>query len=64
MKGVCIAVLLAVIVAGGVFAETPQKVATDAEILLGIEQDKSAANHLFFEESVMGSFENRIKLND
>jgi hypothetical protein len=64
MKGLFFVVLLALLAAGVVFAETPQRVATDAEILLGREQDRSASNHLFLEESVLGSFENRIKLNE
>ena len=63
MKGICIGLLFALL-AGGVFAETPQKVASDAGILLEQQQEKSAENHQFMEESVLVSRENRYKLND
>ena len=64
MKGICIGVLLFVLLTGAVFAETNQKVATDAEILLGQQEDRSAANHLFMDSSILVSRENRIKLNE
>ena len=63
MKIITLGVLL-VLAAGGVFAETPQRVATDAEILLGIQQDFSAENRLFLESSILLNHENRIKLNE
>jgi hypothetical protein len=64
MRGICIGLLLVLVAAGGAFAETAEKVASDADILLGVQQDRSAANHLFMEDSVLMSYENRIKLND
>ena len=64
MKSICFGVLLLVLLTGAVFAETNQKVATDAEILLGQQEDRSAANHLFMDSSVLVSRENRIKLNE
>jgi hypothetical protein len=63
MKKLCIGLVL-VFIAVAAFAETPQQVATDANVLLQQQQDRSAANHLFMETSVTVSRENRIKLND
>ena len=64
MKGICIGVLFFVLLAGAVFAETPQKVVTDAEILLGQQQDRSTSNHIFLDTGLLTSRENRIKLNE
>jgi len=64
MKRVWIVLVLVLLAAGGLFAETPQQVATDATALLGRQQDFSTDNHLFMETSVLESRENRIKLND
>ena len=63
MKNLCIGLML-LLIAGAVFAETPQQVSTDANLLLGQQEDGSAANHLFMETSVIVSHENRIRLND
>ena len=64
MKRVSIVLALMLLVAGGLFAETPQQVSTDANALLGQQQDLAADNRLFMETSVTVSRENRIKLND
>ena len=64
MRNICIVLFLVLVAAGGLFAETDQQVSTDANILLGQQQDGSADNHLFMETSVLVSRENRIKLND
>ena len=64
MKRVSIVLVLTLLVAGGLFAETPLQVSTDANVLLSQQQDLSAENHLFMDTSVIVSQENRIKLND
>jgi len=64
MKRVSIVLVLILLAVGGLFAETPQQVSTDANVLLGQQQDLAADNRLFMETSVIVSRENRIKLND
>jgi hypothetical protein len=64
MKRASIVLVLILLAAGGLFAETPQQVSTDANALLGQQKDLSADNHLFMQTSVIVSQENRIKLND
>ena len=64
MKILTLGLLLFVLAAGGLFAETSLRIATDAENLLGIQEDRSASNHLFLETSLLLKYENRVKLND
>ena len=64
MKSLFFVVLLALITAGGIFADSPEKVLADADSFLTLQQDKSATNHLFMEETTTDGFENRYKLND
>ena len=64
MKIFSITLLLFVLAGAVVFGETPQRVATDAEILLGIQEDRAADNRIFLESSVMMSYQNRIILNN
>jgi uncharacterized coiled-coil DUF342 family protein len=64
MKSLFFVVLLALITAGNIFAESPQKVTADAENFLTQQQERSASNHLFMEETAIVSHENRNKLND
>ena len=64
MKRIWIVALLVLLSAGGVFADSPRRVAIDAEFLLGAQQDRSVDNHLFLEETVLGNYENRIRLNE
>ena len=64
MKILSLGILLLVLASGGIFAESNQRVATDAEILLGQQVDWSESNRLFLELSIMASYENRIILND
>ena len=64
MKIFSLGLLLLVLASGGLFAETLERVAIDAEILLGQQQDRSADNHMFLESSILVSYENRIALNN
>ena len=65
MKKVCIGVMLALILATGIFAaEMDDKTTADAQELLAREQGKSDENHQFLDEHVFGSLENRQKLNE
>ena len=64
MKILSLGILLLVLATGSVFAESNQRVATDAEILLGQQVDWAESNRLFLELSIMASYENRIILND
>ena len=64
MKVLSLALLVLVLAAGGVYAETASRVLLDAEILLGQQQDRSAENRLFMETSILVNHENRIRLND
>ena len=56
--------LLLFLAASGAFAETSQRVAIDAELLLGQQTDRSAEYQLFLETSILANYENRIKLNE
>ena len=64
MRIFSLALLLLILVSGGVFAESQQRVALDAGVLLGQQEDRSADNHLFLESSILVSYENRITLNN
>ena len=64
MKIFSITLLLFVLAGAVVFGETQQRVTTDAEILLGIQEDRAADNRLFLDSSVLMSYENRIILNN
>ena len=63
MKRFCIFILI-VLAAGFVFAETPEKVSSDADALQTVQQGKSDEYHLFLQDSALDSYENRDKLND
>ena len=63
MKRLCF-VLLFVLAAGFIFAETAQHVARDADILLAQQEDRGANNRLFMETSIVTDHANRIRLND
>ena len=56
--------LFGFVVAGAFSNESPLRVATDAELLLGQELDRAADHRLFMESSVLESHENRITLNN
>jgi len=65
MKKLYILVLLALLVAAGIFAEeTAEKVSADAKTFLETQEGKSAANHQYLDENQFQSFEDRIKLNE
>ena len=64
MRIISLGLILLVLASAGIFAETQQRVALDAEVLLGQQEDRSADNHLFLETSILLSYENRIMLNN
>ena len=64
MKKVYILVLFGLIAISGVFAQTNQKVAAEAETFLQTQQDKSAANHQFLDDNVLANQENRLKQDE
>ena len=64
MKKIFAVLILATLVAGVSFAQSQDKVTSSANFLLDQQQDKSKENHLFIDQSVIVSFENRMKLNE
>ena len=63
MKKLCILIVF-VFFTGFAFADTGEKVASDAESFLTSQQEKSADYHLFLDQNPLDSLGNREKLND